>query len=105
MIEKYGIKKWYLDDKLHRADGPAVEFPGTKMWFLDGEIHRIDGPASEQNNTKSWYQYGKLHRMHGPAIEHSNGFKEWYIQGQHYTKEKYKIEMSSMGIERDVFIL
>ena len=34
-------KAWYLNDKLHREDGPAYENPdGTKRWFLnDEEVH------------------------------------------------------------------
>jgi hypothetical protein len=37
LIEYYdGTKCWYLDDKRHREDGPAVEWPsGTKMWYLN----------------------------------------------------------------------
>ena len=33
-----GIKAWYLDDKLHREDGPAVErSDGYKAWYLNGK--------------------------------------------------------------------
>jgi hypothetical protein len=29
---------WYLNNKLHREDGPAKEsFDGTKEWWLNGE--------------------------------------------------------------------
>ena len=32
-----GTKYWYLNDKRHRTDGPAVEYAdGTKEWFLNG---------------------------------------------------------------------
>ena len=32
-----GYKVWYLNGKLHREDGPAVEYPnGSKMWYLNG---------------------------------------------------------------------
>ena len=28
---------WYLNGKLHREDGPAVEFSdGIKLWYLNG---------------------------------------------------------------------
>jgi hypothetical protein len=28
---------WYLDGKIHRTDGPAIEWPdGDKSWFLNG---------------------------------------------------------------------
>ena len=33
---------------------------GTKHWFLNGKLHREDGPAVElANGTKSWYLNGK----------------------------------------------
>ena len=41
-------KYYYEGDKLHRADGPAVEWAnGTKEWWLNGKRHRADGPAVE----------------------------------------------------------
>ena len=52
-----GAKEWYLSGKLHREDGPAIEWPnGAKEWFLNGKRHREDGPAVERaNGTKYWY--------------------------------------------------
>ena len=33
-----GSKAYYLDGKLHREDGPAVESPdGDKRWYLNGK--------------------------------------------------------------------
>ena len=33
-----GNKYWYIDNNLHREDGPAVELgDGTKYWFLNGK--------------------------------------------------------------------
>jgi hypothetical protein len=35
-----GSKEWFLNDRLHREDGPAVErADGTKAWYLNGERH------------------------------------------------------------------
>ena len=35
-IDTYGTKHWYLNDKLHRTDGPAVEYSdGDKFWFIN----------------------------------------------------------------------
>jgi hypothetical protein len=32
-----GTKRWRIDGKLHREDGPAVEYAdGTKRWYLNG---------------------------------------------------------------------
>ena len=39
---------WYKDGKLHREDGPAIEWSfGTKEWWVAGNRHRLDGPAVE----------------------------------------------------------
>lgn len=33
-----GGKVWYLNDKLHREDGPAIEYAdGSKWWYLNDE--------------------------------------------------------------------
>jgi len=35
-IDEIGNKFWCLNGKLHREDGPAVEFEnGDKVWFLN----------------------------------------------------------------------
>jgi len=32
-----GSKRWYLNGKLHREDGPAIEWnDGDKRWYLNG---------------------------------------------------------------------
>ena len=56
-----GIKESYLNGKLHREDGPAVERPdGIKVWYLNGDIHREDGPAYENpDGTKGWWLNGE----------------------------------------------
>jgi hypothetical protein len=56
-----GDKSWYLNDKLHREDGPAVEYAnGSKFWYLNGKLHREDGPAIEwADGDKSWHLNGK----------------------------------------------
>ena len=33
-----GDKVWYLNDKYHRENGPAIELAnGTKVWYLEGK--------------------------------------------------------------------
>ena len=54
----------------------------TKYWFLNGKLHRVDGPAIEHvNGYKYWFLNGELHRTDGPAIEFPNGYKEWWFNG------------------------
>lgn len=61
--------EWYnKDKKLHRDDGPAVEFfDGYKAWWVNGELHREDGPA----------------------IVYSNGRCSWWLNGKEVKKEKF----------------
>lgn len=79
-----GDKAWYLNNQLHREDGPAIEFAdGTKHWYLNGQIHREDGPATEfPDGTWEWHLNGQPHREDGPAAEFADGSKRWYLDGQ-----------------------
>jgi hypothetical protein len=79
-----------LNGKLHRTDGPAIEWAnGTKEWWLNGKRHRIDGPAVEYaDGTKLWYLNDKLHRVDGPAIEWVNGNKEWWNNDKKISREE-----------------
>jgi len=87
-----GTKKWWLNGKLHREDGPAVEHAnGYKAWYLNGKLHREDGPAVEHaNGDKYWCLNGKLHREDGPAREWANGYKEYWYDGVYYGREYNK---------------
>ena len=63
-----GTKYWYLNDLLHREDGPAVEYAsGRKAWYLNGELTREDGPA----------------------VECSDGYREWWLNGERYTEDEH----------------
>lgn len=88
--------------KLHREDGPAVEWvDGTKEWWFYGQCHRFDGPAIEcANGDKVWWMYGKLHRFDGPAAEFSNGYNEWYI----YHREVSKTEFTNLLVQHHLKI-
>ena len=90
-IDDYGTKRWFLNDKLHREDGPAIEWSeGSKYWYLNGKFHRTDGPAIERKNgTKEWYLNGKLHRTDGPALEYANGEKYWFLNDKEYTEAEW----------------
>ena len=52
---------YYLNDKLHRADGSAIEWA---------------------NGCKEWWQNNLLHRIDGPALENINGYKLWFYEGK-----------------------
>jgi hypothetical protein len=66
VVDTFGTKRWYNDNRrFHRDDGPAVEYQheytnGSKEWYIDGRLHRLDGPAIEWNDgDQEWYINGK----------------------------------------------
>ena len=68
---------------------------GDRCWFLNGKLHREDGPAVElANGEKFWYMNDKLHREDGPAIEKSNGIIYWYLNGKEYTEAEFNVKMN-----------
>ena len=63
---------------------------GDKKWYLDGKLHRLDGPAMETaEGSKHWYINGERHRLDGPAIEYADGRKEWWINDKELTEDEY----------------
>jgi hypothetical protein len=63
-----GDRWWYLNDKRHREDGPAIEYSNGSRW---------------------WYLNGKLHREDGPAMEFTNGTRRWYLNDEEYTEKEF----------------
>ena len=54
-------------------------------YYLNNELHRENGPAVESSNgDKLWYKNGKLHREDGPAIEYASGSKFWLLNSKLY---------------------
>jgi hypothetical protein len=73
---------------------------GDKEWFLNGKLHREDGPAVEcSNGAKFWYLNGKRHREDGPAVEWSDGYKVWYLDGKRLTEQEHKAATSKPTCE------
>ena len=63
-----GKECWYLNDKLHRTDGPAITYSdGSHFWYLNGKRHRTDGPA----------------------IVYSDGSQYWYLNGEEVKEDTY----------------
>jgi hypothetical protein len=68
---------------------------GTKEWYLDNKIHREDGPARESaSGDKSWWLKGKRHREDGPAVEWADGSKSWLLNDKCVTEEEHKAAMN-----------
>jgi hypothetical protein len=74
--------------KIANASNVVTGPDGTRKWYVDDQLHREDGPAVERaDGTKQWYRDGKLHREDGPAIEWADGEKEWYLDGKKVAQE------------------
>ena len=53
-----GTIRWYKNGRLHREDGPAIEYHDGgcgSEWFLNGKRHREDGPAIIWPSGQYWY--------------------------------------------------
>lgn len=67
-----------MNDKFTHMDSN-----GTKQWHLDGKLHREDGPAIEwADGAKAWYRNGLCHREDGPAVKRDNGIIEWWLNNR-----------------------
>ena len=68
-----------------------IDTDGTRFWYLNNMLHREDGPAIEYaGGDKFWYLNDKLHREDGPAIEYASGTKLWYLNGKELTEQEHK---------------
>ena len=55
-LDEEGNIYYYKNGKLHREDGPAIEYEdGDCYWFKDGMLHREDGPAVIYEDGDKWY--------------------------------------------------
>jgi hypothetical protein len=67
---------------------PVIDDDGTKRWFLNDKLHRENGPAVVyKHGGKAWYIHGKLHRENGPAIEFVNNV--WFLNGKELTQKQF----------------
>ena len=58
-------------------------------------LHREDGPAVEHSDGhKEWYLNGKRHREDGAAIEYVTGTKYWYVNGKLHRENGAAIEFA-----------
>ena len=74
ITDSFGTKRWYLNGKRHREDGPAVIYSnGDTIWYLNGKLHRTNGPAVEFFNNNNI----------NPNIE------QWWINGKEFTKKEF----------------
>ena len=112
---------YYLNDKLHRENKPAViscyndgSIERKVFWWND-QLHREDGPAmilyNDENNIKSekYYHNGKLHRKDGPAvvIYYMDGLikdKEYWFNNIKFDLEKMPFELPIDSEEKRLYL-
>jgi hypothetical protein len=90
-----GTREWWRNGLRHREGGPAVRLSdGSREWWQNGNLHREDGPAiMRSDGTLLWYLHGECHREDGPAITRPDGTREWYLSSRRLTEEQHTREM------------
>jgi hypothetical protein len=67
---------------------------GSKYYYLNNKYHRKDGPAIYSGNCTYWYIDGKLHREDGPAVEYINnhyiGPGSWWLNDKHVSQKEFE---------------
>ena len=82
-----------------------VDEVGDKYWRIDGKIHRTDGPAVEwADGTKEWAIYGLNHRTDGPAVEWAGGDITWHLDGITLTFDKWLNQTTGLTDEEKVML-
>ena len=99
-----GVTKSKNNECLHSYYGyPAFQTQYLKFWYVDGKIHRIDGPAVEHSDgSKYWFIDNKLHRLDDPAVELVDGSKYWYIYGINLTEEEFDFWSKDWNEETEI---
>jgi len=110
--DEYGDKSWYLNDKLHREDGPAVESAnGDKSWYLNGKEvteeevmgkYELEGPSfprlgqemgnSDNVNSPSHYNQAGIECIDAIKASLGDGYQD-YCKGnvmKYLWRYKYK---------------
>jgi hypothetical protein len=68
---------------------------GTVLYELNGKLHRLEGPAVEwPDGYKAWFKFGFRHRLEGPAVEWPSGAREWFENGRFRRKEEGKAKFN-----------
>ena len=80
-------------------NGIEVDDEGNKFHYVDDKLHRVDGPAIEYSDGgKEWFQFGKRHREDGPAMDFGNHRLFWYLYGEECTKKEYDVLLVSLKL-------
>jgi transposase InsO family protein len=80
--EAINRSEWYQYGELHRDnDLPAAVHANKIEYYINDRLHRDNGPAFINNGYSAYYKHGNRHRIDGPAVIYSSGAVEYYIDG------------------------
>lgn len=69
----------------------------------NGKLHREDGPAIEFKSGVSWWlQKGKIHRDNGPAILDKKEIMEYWLNGEPASDEEIKNIKRNKWIDKSI---
>lgn len=90
--ERFPLLELIIEDYKEVQEGKYTKFihPFVTYWYYQDKLHRENGPAIEwSDGNQSWYKNGILHREDGPANISSIHGTRWYIEGVQYTEEEF----------------
>ena len=78
----------------------SIKFVGTfgdVSWWLNDKMHRVDGPAIEMHDgSKAWLRHGLRHREDGPAIVWANGDRQWFLNDINYDPIEWMLKVHEL---------
>lgn len=97
-INAQGDSEWYVNNKLHRLEGPAIiDSKGNQYWFKEGRLHREDGPAVEKiDGTQRYYMNGVEKKLSHSVTTTKTAKKTKKIKTVDETYEK-KVDITLNG--------
>jgi hypothetical protein len=100
-VQPIKVKSWHEYIHEHPSfTGCLIDDNGDMAWYLNGKMHREDGPAIESPvGSKAWYKNGLRHRENGPAIEYGYGAREWWLNGKQYEEKKHRIAVRQLKMK------
>ena len=79
------VENIFYFESINAFTGVVKDKDNDIAYYLNGKLHRTDGPAVEHaNGDKYWLLNGKYHREDGPAVEYHDGDKEWWLNDKSY---------------------
>jgi hypothetical protein len=82
-----------------------VYVDGTKEWTVAGKIHRLDGPAVEyRSGDKEWWVNDRIHRTDGPALVYAGGVNCWYLHGHTHSFDRWLDRNTELTEEEKVMM-